>query len=179
MSLRVVYVPDTGHVLGAVAAIGAVPADVDAGAEPLVGAALPLRVPVGAGEVATLALPARDLAVHEADDEPRVFAEPLAYGVRQVPGQRPRPALVRLAVWDEEPRFTADGLVITVPVTDASQDTPVLALVAEGADVHVLAGRIPSGRDTVTLPVTVPTGTHGVLTLITGWTGSLRPVTKS
>ncbi|WP_199565678.1 hypothetical protein [Spongiactinospora rosea] len=179
MSLRVVYVPDTGHVVGAVAATGAAPVDVEAGAEPLVGAALPLRVPVGVGEIATLPLPARDLAVHEADDEPRVFAEPLGYGVRQVPGQRPRPALVRLRTSDQDLSFTASGLVITLTATSVSEDTPVLALVAEGTDVHVLAGRIPAGRDTVTLPVSVPSGTYGVLALVTGWTAALRAVTKS
>jgi hypothetical protein len=179
MSLLVVYLPDTGHVVGAVSAIGAVPPGDDAGPAPLVGDALPLRVSVGAGEVASLGLPARELAVHEADDEPRVFADPLAFGVEQVPGQKPKPALVRLAALAEDPTFTADGLVIRVPVANASQDTPVLALVAEGHDIHVLAGRIAAGEESVELPVTVPVGTHGVLALVTGWSGVLRAVTKS
>ncbi|MGW0809029.1 hypothetical protein [Nonomuraea sp. NPDC002799] len=175
MSLLVVYVPDTGHVVGAVSAIGAVLPGADAGVAALVGDALPLRVSAAEGG---LSLPARELAVHQPDDEPRVFADPLAYGVEQVPGQKPKPALVRLATWGEGVTLTATGLVITVPVKNTSQDTPVLALVAEGQDVHVLAGRIPAGQDTVVLPVTVDDGTYEVLALVTGWTGVLRAVSK-
>ncbi|WP_043622476.1 hypothetical protein [Nonomuraea candida] len=179
MSLFVVYVPDTGHVVGAVSALGALPPGDDAGVAALVGDALPLRVPVAGGEVASLPLPARELAVHEAEDEPRVYAGPLAFGVEQVPGGRPKPALVQLATWAEGVTLTAGSLDIKVPVPDPSQDTPVLALLAEGQDVHVLAGRIAAGTDTVRLPVSVPAGTYGVLALVTGWTGVLRAVTRS
>ncbi|GAB3451476.1 hypothetical protein [Actinophytocola sediminis] len=175
MSLFVVYLPDTGHVAGAVSATGAVvPVEPTA----LVGDALPLRVPAGDGETATLPLPSRELLVLLADDEPAVFTDPLAFGVEQVPDAPPKSALVRLAAWSDELRFDAAGLVVRVPVANTTRTTPVFALVSGGQDVHVLAGEIAIGEDQVTLPLTVAAGsTHGVLVLATGWAGRLATVT--
>jgi hypothetical protein len=182
MSLFVVYVPDTGHVVGAVNAIGAAPpAVVDSRVDPgwLVGAELPLRVSLGVGEIAVLPLLARDLAVHAADDEPGVFADPLAFGVEQVQTQPPKPALVRLASWSTALEFANGGLSVEVPVADETQVTPVLALISEGQDTHVLAGEIAMGVKKVTLPVTVGSGPHGVLVLAAGWVGRLEKVEAS
>jgi len=175
MSLYVVYVPETGHVVGAVDAVG-VPRPEDPAA--LVGAALPLRVPTAPGELASLPLPARDLAVHAPDAQPGVFADPLAYGVEQVDDADPKPALTRLREWGEEPTFTPDSLVVTVPVADASRPTPVLVLVTGGQDVRVLHGEIPAGQDAVELAVTVSAGNYGVLALVAGWAGALTTVRK-
>ncbi|OLF10183.1 hypothetical protein BLA60_17215 [Actinophytocola xinjiangensis] len=172
MALHVVFLPDTGHVAGAVATTGgAVPADAAA----LVGDALPLRVPTAGGPV-TVAVPARELSPLLADDEPRVFTDPLAFGVEQVADADPKPGLVRLADWTEGVRLDPTGLVVTVPVA-AGPATPVFALVAGAQDTHVLAGEIAAGQDSVTLPLTVPAGEYGALVLVTGWVGRLVAVT--
>jgi hypothetical protein len=176
MSLYVVYTPDTGHVLGAVTMLGGTPPGEAAGT--LVGDELPMRVSLGNGEMAVLPVPARQLAVLAAEDEPRVFADPLAFGVELVPDVGPKPALVRLGTWPAELTFAADRLVVTVPVANASRPTKVLAWVSEGEDTHVLAGEIPAEKDAVELPVTVASGPHGVLVLVAGWAGSLQAVTK-
>jgi hypothetical protein len=178
MTLYVVYVSDTGHVVGAVNATGAAIPLADA-AKPidpglLVGEALPLRISLEAGEIATLSLSARDLAVHTPDDEPGVFVDPLASGVE---GDDPKPALMRLPTWDTPLAFTSAGLVVTVPVV-ASHDTSVLVLVSEGQETFVRPGTITAGSGDVTLPVTVSAGAHGVLVLVAGWAGRLEAVTQ-
>lgn len=179
MTLSVVYVPDTGHVVGAVGVTGT-PAPVEVTA--LVGPALPLRVTLGGGPAAVLTLRARQLAALAADDEPGAFTDPLAFGVEQVEGAGSvvvaKPALLRLATWSNQPAFDATGLSITVPVADATRDTPVLALVSDGAETRVLAGAIAEGQKSVTLPVSVDSGPHGVLVLVAGWAGRLEAVTK-
>jgi hypothetical protein len=169
----VVYVPNTGHVVGAVNASGGV-APTDAAA--LVGDALPLRLSVD-GEVATLPLLTRQLALHQADDEPRVFEEPLGFGV-EMAGEEPKPTLVRLKPELPELAFTTNSLVVTVQVADPTRDTPVLALIADGQDVHERPWAIPAGDDSVEIPVTVPDGTYVVLALVAGWTGVLTTETK-
>jgi len=186
MSLSVVYVPDTGHVVGALSATGATmptgpTGHTDAGSllGSLVGDALPVRVSLGEGEVAELALRAGQLAVLAADDEPAVFADPLAYGVESVPDAPPKPALLRLASWSTGLTLTTERLVVTVPVANQSQTTKVLALVSDGQDTLVLAGEIPVQQDMVTLPVTVRSGRHGVLVLVAGWAGRLEALTTA
>lgn len=172
MALYVVFLPDTGHVAGAVHATGATaPADAAA----LVGDALPLRVPAG-DTLVTLPVPSRELSLLLADDEPRVFADPLAFGVEQVPDADPKPALVRLPGWTDELRFDPTGLVVTVPIA-VGRATPVFAMVSGDQDTHVLAGEITAGSSQVTLPLTVRAGAHGVLVLATGWAGRLEEVT--
>jgi hypothetical protein len=179
MTLSVVYVPDTGHVVGALAVTGELAPDQVAA---LVGPALPLRVPLGADETAVLMLRDRQLAALAADDEPGVFADPLAFGVEQVENPDStvvaKPTLLRLASWTTTLEFDQDTLAVAVPVPDATRDTPVVALVSDGAETRVLSGAIAAGQKTVNLPVTVDDGPHGVLVLVAGWAGRLESVTK-
>jgi hypothetical protein len=183
MSLFVVYTPDTGHVVGAIDSTGAPPlppADPTGAvaADPLVGKALPLRVSVGAGEIATLSLPVRELAAHAPDDEPGVLAEPLSFGVEQVAGQPPKPALVPLLEWTGGLEFSQDGLKVTLPVAP-TQDTQVVALVSDGDGTKTASGQLAAGTTLVELAVAVDSGVHGVLVLVAGWVGRLEAVTKS
>ena len=184
MPLSVVYTPETGHVVGAVTAIGA-PAlappgqsgTVDPG--PLVGTALPLRVFLGADEPAIVSVPASELAAHAPDDEPAVLTDPLAFGVEQVAGgQPPKPALLRLRTWSGGLAFTPVGLSVTIPVPDQVNVTHVVALVTEGQDTRMTSGDIRAGDTTVVLPIAVEDGTHGVLVLVTGWAGRLEAVAR-
>ncbi|HEX6354203.1 hypothetical protein [Actinophytocola sp.] len=176
MTLYVVYVKDTGHVVGAVNAAGdAPPGEGDVGA--LVGDALPMRVSVD-GKVVRLPLPAERLALHTADDEPRVFDNPLAYGVELAGGQ-PKPTLVELRPESPELAFSNNSLVVTVQPDDPINDTPVLALVSDGEKVHVRPWAIPAGGDSVEIPVTVSEGNHGVLVLVAGWIGILATEIKA
>jgi hypothetical protein len=185
MTLFVVYAPETGHVVGAVNSIGA-PAlappgpsgTVDPG--PLVGAALPLRVCLGAGEPAVVSLPARELAAHAPDDEPAVLADPLAFGVEQVgDGRPPKPALVRLRTWSGGLEFAPGGLSVEIPTPDKVKVTHVVAFVAAGRDTRIASGDIEAGDTEVVLRIEdVEDGTHGVLVLVTGWAGRLEAVTK-
>lgn len=179
MALSVVYVPDTGHVAGALGVTGeAAPDDVAV----LVGPALPLRVRLDDGETAVLTLRDRQLAALAADDEPGVFADPLAFGVDQVENPDStvvaKPGLLRLAPWSTTPTLDDDGLAIEVPVADQVKTVPVVALVSDGAETRLLTGAIPAGQRTVTLPVTVDSGPHAVLVLVAGWAGRLVSVTK-
>jgi hypothetical protein len=172
MSLFVVYLPDTGHVVGAMNATGAaLSPEVDA----LVGSALPVRVSTS-DEVVKIPLPSRELALLRADDEPRVFADPLAFGVEQVPDEDPKPTLVRLAEWSTELTIDEVGLVVTLP-DNANQRTPVVAVVSDGQDPRVLSSAIEAGSNSVRLPLTVPRGGYGALVLASGWRGRLEEVT--
>lgn len=179
MTLSVVYAVDTGHVVGAVGVTGeAEPGTVDV----LVGSALPLRVLLEDGETAVLSLRDRQLAAHAADDEPDVFADPLVFGVEQVEntnsGVTAKPALLRLPTLSTPPDFDPIGLVVTVPQADGARATKVLALVSLGAETRELTGAIEAGKTSVTLPVDVDDGPHGVLVLVAGWAGRLESVTK-
>ncbi|AQW55430.1 hypothetical protein ACIQPP_06280 [Streptomyces violaceusniger] len=173
MALSVVYAVDTGHVVGALALTGAAAPDEVAA---LVGRALPLRVSLDGGRVAALPLSARDLAVAAVDDEPAALAEPLAFGVEMTPEGKPKPALVRLASWTGGIAPATDGLTVTVKVAVA-RPTPVVALVSDEQDTHVLAGEIPAQQTQVRLPVTLlADSVHGVLVLAAGWAGHLGKV---
>jgi hypothetical protein len=163
VSVFAVYESSTGVVVGAVKAID-VPVPAVAA---LVGTALPVRV--GA---ATLSLPGRELAVHEADDQPEVFTDPLAYGVTRPP----KPALAKLPTLDP-PTFDGTGLLVALPGNPA-QDTAVFALVSEGQGTLPVTGTITKDTDHVALPVTVSAGTHAVLLLVAGWAGRLDEVEK-
>ncbi|MGW0768976.1 hypothetical protein [Streptomyces sp. NPDC002676] len=173
MALTVVYAADTGHVVGALALTGAgAPADVAA----LVGRALPMRVFLDEGRIATLPLNARDLAVAAVDDEPAALVDPLAFGVELSPEGRPKPTLVRLATWTGSAgiALAADGLTVTVQVA-AARPTKVVALVSDDQDTHVLAGELPAQQTQVKLPVSLDHGSkHGVLVLVAGWAGRLE-----
>ncbi|GAB3158835.1 hypothetical protein GCM10027258_70930 [Amycolatopsis stemonae] len=171
MSVFAVYESSTGTLVGAVKAID-VPVPVAAA---LVGDALPVRLPLSTGEVATLALPGGELAVHEADDQPAVFVEPLTYGVALQPNQQPKPTLVKLAKVTEPLKIDATGLVVKLPEKPA-QDTAVFALVSDGTDTLPLRGTITKDNDHVALPVTVGPGAHAVLVLVAGRAGRLTEV---
>ncbi|VVJ18065.1 Uncharacterised protein [Amycolatopsis camponoti] len=168
MSVFAVYETSTGVVVGAVKAIDVPVPAVDA----LVGAALPVR-----SGAATMSLPARELAVHEADDQPEVFADPLAYGVTRLPDQPPKPALAKLAELPDPPAFDGTGLLVALPGNPA-QDTTVFALVSEGPGTLLVTGTIAKDTDHVSLPVTVSAGPHAVLLLVAGWAGRLDEVEK-
>lgn len=173
MSVFVVYEKSTGTVVGAVRAVGAtLPAAAD-----LVGDALPLRVLLDASSRVTLSMAVADLAVHEADDEPAVFATPLGFGVAQTPNQQLKPALTRLTVLDETLVFDAIGLVVELP-GPAPADTAVFALVSEGQQTQRVDSVIKKGDPRVSVPVTVTPGKHGVLVLVAGWAGRLVEVEK-
>ncbi|MER5932594.1 hypothetical protein [Streptomyces sp. NPDC002054] len=175
MALSVVYVADTGHVVGALALTGAgAPPDVAA----LVGRALPMRVLLGGGRTATLPLKARELAVAAVDDEPAALADPLAFGVELTPEGKPKPTLLRLATWtgSDSIALATDGLTVTVQVA-AARPAKVVALVSDDQDTRVLAGEIPAQQTQVKLPVTLEAGSaHGVLVLVAGWAGRLEKV---
>ena len=172
MSVFAVYESSTGNVVGAVKAIGATAPT----AATLVGDALPVRLSLKSGEVAVLSLAGRELAVHEADDQPEVFVKPLAYGVTRLPSQPPKPALAKLAELPA-PAFDNAGLLVTVP-EKTSQDTAVFALVSEGQDTLPIAGTITKDTDHVSIPVTVSPGAHAVLLLVAGRVGRLDEVGK-
>jgi hypothetical protein len=170
MALHVVYALGTGHVMGALAQTGA---DAPADAAALVGRALPLRVSLGDGRIATLPLSAGKLGVAAVDDEPGALADPLAFGVELTSEDKPKPELVRLAGWDDGIALAKDGITITVQVP-ANRTTPVVALISDEQDTHVLAGEIPAQQTQVKLPATLVAGSeHGVLVLAAGWTGHL------
>jgi hypothetical protein len=172
MSVFVVYVKDTGHVVGAVKALGATLPTV---AE-LVGDELPLRVSLGPGQVVSLALQAADLAVHEADDEPGVFLDPLAFGVEQVQGQAPKPALLSLHKSIKTVEFKGAGLHVEVD-PKVNQDTPVRALVSYGQTATpLLRGKINKDAVDTTLVTPVDQDPHGVLLLVADSAGRLEKV---
>ncbi|MEV7043526.1 hypothetical protein [Amycolatopsis sp. NPDC051061] len=167
MSVFAVYESSTGVVVGGVKVIGTAAPTVAT----LVGDALPVRVSLDAG-VATLSLPGTELAVHEADDQPEVFTDPLAYGVTRPP----KPALAKLPSIDA-PTFDGTGLVVTLK-GDAAQDTAVFALVSEGTETLPVTGTVAKGANDVTIPVTVSAGAHAVLLLVAGRAGRLDEVEK-
>lgn len=179
MTLSVVYVPDTGHVVAALAVTGGqAPDDVAA----LVGPALPLRVTVDDGETVALQLLKGKLSGLAADDEPGVFADPLAFGVDQVTTADqqvvPKPTLLRLDPLTDEPALDANGLTVTVPRVDLAADRAVLVLISDGPGTQVVPWLLRKGEKTTTVPVSVDDGAHGVLVLVAGWAGVLQAVSK-
>lgn len=170
MALHVVYAIGTGHVVGALAHTGA---DAPVDAAVLVGRALPLRVALSDGSIATLPLSAGKLGVAAVDDEPGALADPLAFGVELTGEDKPKPELLRLAGWDDDVVLAKDGITIKVQVP-ANGTTPVVALISDEQDTHVLTGEIPAQQTQVKLPVTLTAGSeHGVLVLAAGWAGHL------
>jgi hypothetical protein len=173
MSLSVVYVEDTGHVVGAVALTGASPgADVAS----LVGPELPLRLTLGSGNVSTLSLPDKRLAVLAADDEPGVFAEPLSFGIEPGP-DKPKPTLVRLAPWDKAFVLTADTLTVNLQLV-TTRITPIMVLISGDPETHLFIGEIPAGEGSAEFQVSLTRGDeHAVLVLVEGQAGRFEAVT--
>ena len=132
-----------------------------------------MRVSLGDGRIATLPLSAGELGVAAVDDEPAALAEPLAFGVELTSEDKPKPGWCASRAWNGDIALAKDGLTITVKVAVA-RPTPVVALVSDEQDTHVLAGEIPAQQTQVKLPVTLLAGSeHGVLVLAAGWTGHL------
>ncbi|ANW21685.1 hypothetical protein [Streptomyces clavuligerus] len=167
--LSAVHWEETGHVVGALALTGpGAVADVAA----LVGRALPLRVPTAEGRVLSVTLPAARLAAVAVDEEPGALTEPLSFGVETADG-RPRPTLVRLTGWNSAITLTRSGLTVDLP-QPAAAATAVSALVADEQETLSLRGVIGQGQTRVTLALSVPAGTYGVLVLAAGWAGRLQ-----
>jgi len=174
MSLSVVYVEDTGHVVGAVALTGASPgADVGS----LAGAELPLRLALGSGNMSTLSLPDKRLAALAADDEPGVFAEPLSFGIELGADGKPKPSLVRLAPWDKAFVLTADTLTVNLQ-QEATRITPIMVLLSGDPETHLFTGEIQAGAGSAGFQVSLTTGDeHAVLVLVEGQAGRFETVT--
>jgi len=182
MTLFVMYVPETGHVVGAVNANGVTPRTIPnpangSSVDPawLVGTALPMRVAVGPGEFAAVSLPAGELKVHTPDDQSDVFTNPLRYAV-ELAGTTPQPALVRLPLWSGGLEFVATGLRVEVP-EPATKVTQVLAWISDGEDTLGVPWEIAVGAKETTIPMTVDSGPHAVLVQVAGWAGRLEKVT--
>lgn len=174
MSLFVVYVKETNHVVGAVSAVGAAVPTVAA----LVGDELPLRVSLGEGKIASLTLKAGELAVREADEEPGVFVDPLAFAVDQgTPDQPPKSALVPLDKAKTNLTFDVAGLTVAVD-DNVPDNTVVRVLISYRQATSVLTGQIDKDGSRTTLETSVDTDPHGVLVLIPGWAGRLEKVEK-
>jgi hypothetical protein len=163
MSLSVVYVRETGHVVGGLAVTGvAAPVDVPS----LLGTGFPMRITFDSGEVATVTLQPNQLAAGAADDTPAVFADPLSFGVDTV-DDKPKPVLVRLARWSEALLLTETTLTVKVPVAVA-EDTKVLVMI--GADLYL--GKISEDKDSTIFQMSLKRGeTHAVLVLVAGHAG--------
>jgi hypothetical protein len=172
MALRVVYVKEFGHVVGALSTVDESP---QLEVASLVGAELPLRTSLDLGRTATLAVKADRLAAAVVDDESAVFDQTLLFGVELTADGKPKPTLRRLATWDEIPELKEDSLTITLPA-NAVNRTPVLALVTDGQDIRILAGDIPAGDLTVNFEAAFSKGMHGLLVLVPGMAGLLMAV---
>lgn len=173
MSLFVVFVPRTGHVVGAVNAIGATP---PADAVSLVGAELQLRLLLSTGETAVISLAGKELLKHTPDDQPEVFTNPLAFGVEQVAGAEPKPALAELTPWTGGLSFGDDTFTVMLP-TPVSALTEVTALVNDGQGTLTASTTMQVGARAVDLPIAVAGGTTcGVLVLVAGWVGRFEEV---
>lgn len=171
MSLSVVYVAETGHVVGALALTGATaPTKV----ESVVGTRLPLRISLGEGKIAELPLRANQLGVGVVDDEAAVFDEPLAFGVElntEDPPE-PKPNLVRLAP-GAEVALTASKITVSLD-GQVTRTTRVLVLISDGQDTTLHAEDILAGTDKAEFSATLKSKEKlGVLLLVAGRTGKL------
>jgi hypothetical protein len=189
MGLSVVYATDTGHVLGAVASVGA--AGPAPAAEDLVGKELPLPVTLADGKVASMAFPLSLLAVAAVDDQPAALVVPWAFGV-DVVGGKPKPALAALAPFQDgggplgpvpggvTVTAASGGVTVALPAP-ASTGLAVLAMVASATTSRgPLSGTVGSGQAAVSFPMPLDVGAqYGVLVLVAGWRGWVNRVTVS
>ena len=175
MTLSVVYVAETGHVVGAQALTG-VDAATDLAA--LVGTELPLRKSLDTGEIAVVPLRARLLGAGPVDDEPGVFADPLAFGA-DLEDDVLKPALLRLAPWDDPLELNEKTFDVTVPVA-VTQPTRVVVLIADDPDAHLLTGEIPAESTTLKFQVDLKKDdVHAVLVLVAGQVGRFEALKVS
>jgi len=166
VSLTVVHVPATGHVVGAITGTGLPdePALTD-----LVGPdALVLHLRTGDNTVAELRLPVADLAVATVPDPLDALIAPMAYQL-----DKTGPKLVRLSdslLASHPITLTKTALTVTVPAA-AAKDTAFVAVLSP--DRLPLTGSLPKGETFVTLPTSLDSGRHAVLLLMAGQFGLL------
>jgi hypothetical protein len=165
MSLTVVHVPATGHVVGAITGTGlpAEPALTD-----LVGPdALVLHLRTGDNTVAELRLPVADLDVATVPDPLNALVTPMAYKF-----DKTGPKLVKLAaslVSTHPVALTTSAVTVTVPAV--TEDAAVMVVL--GTDQPPLTDTLANGGTSLTLPTSLDPGTYAVLLLVAGRFGVL------
>lgn len=166
MSLTVVHVPATGHVVGAMTGTGLPD---DPALADLVGPdALVLHLRTGDNTVAELRLPVADLAVATVPDPLDALVAPMAYQL-----DKTGPKLVQLSgsLLSSHPvKLTKTAFTVTVPAV--AKDTAVVAVLS--TDRPPLTGTLLKGETSVMLPTSLDSGRHAVLLLMAGQFGLLE-----
>lgn len=166
MSLTVVHVPATGHVVGAITGTGLPD---DPALADLVGPdALVLHLRTGDNTVAELRLPVADLAVATVPDPLDALVAPMAYQL-----DKTGPKLVQLSgsLLSSHPvKLTKTAFTVTVPAV--AKDTAVVAVLS--TDRPPLTGTLLKGETSVMLPTSLDSGRHAVLLLMAGQFGLLE-----
>jgi len=166
VSLTVVHVPATGHVVGAITGTGLPdePALTD-----LVGPdALVLHLRTGDNTVAELRLPVASLAVATVPDPLNALVAPMAYQI-----DKSGPKLVLLSnslLTTHSVALTTNAVTVTLKAA-VSEDTAVVVVL--GADQPPLTGTLAKNSATLTLPTSLDSGTYAVLLLVAGQFGLL------
>jgi|tagenome__1003787_1003787.scaffolds.fasta_scaffold19979983_1 hypothetical protein len=174
MSVTVVHVPRTGHVVGALSGTGLA-------AEPevsdLVGAGLVVHLWTEDHAVVDLPLPADALVCTTLPKVQGPIIEPMAHGLSE--STTGGPTLTRLTDWRSgQPTLTLTNAQLTLELpAPVTEDTDVLVVVSGAA--APLEGTIDDGKNQVVLPVTSTAGAHGVLALVPGRFGWLDLYTVS
>ena len=166
MSLTVVHVPATGHVVGAITGTGlpGKPALTD-----LVGPdALVLHLRTGDNNVAELRIPVADLAVATVPDPLNALVTPMAYQL-----DKTGPKLVKLSdsLVSSNPVALANNAVTVTVSTAVTEDTAVMVVL--GTDQPPLTDTLTKSNSTLTLPTSLDPGTYAVLLLMAGQFGLL------
>ena len=172
MSLTVVHVPATGHVVGAITGTGLPdePALID-----LVGPdALVLHLRTGDNKVAELRLPVADLDVATVPDPLNALVTPMAYKLDKV-----GPKLVQLpsSLFSSSHPVSLTRTDVTVTVSPVTEDTAVVVVL--GTDQPPLTDTLAKNSGTLTLPTSLDPGTYAVLLLMAGQFGVLDVCTVS
>jgi hypothetical protein len=166
VSLTVVHVPATGHVVGAITGTGLPD---DPALADLVGPdALVLHLRTGDNTVAELRLPVADLAVATVPDPLDALVAPMAYQL-----DKTGPKLVQLSgsLLSSHPvKLTKTAFTVTVPAV--AKDTAVVAVLS--TDRPPLTGTLLKGETSVMLPTSLDSGRHAVLLLMAGQFGLLE-----
>jgi hypothetical protein len=166
VSLTVVHVPATGHVVGAMTGTGLPD---DPALADLVGPdALVLHLRTGDNTVAELRLPVADLAVATVPDPLDALVAPMAYQL-----DKTGPKLVQLSgsLLSSHPvKLTKTAFTVTVPAV--AKDTAVVAVLS--TDRPPLTGTLLKGETSVMLPTSLDSGRHAVLLLMAGQFGLLE-----
>jgi len=175
MTLSVVYVAQTGHVVGARGVTGE---DAVTDLASLIGTELTLRKSLETGDLAAVSLRPGQLAAGSVDDEPRVFAGPLTFGA-DVEGGVLKPALLELSPWHDGLALKETTFEVSVPVA-VGPATPVVVLLAGDAGTTLLTGEIPAQGKTVAFQVDLKKDdVHAVLVLVAGQTGRFEALKVS